>query len=130
MKVKAIIYIDDQFKKTPFKPQHGKFHKKGKGKDKKIVAAQKWDGETPYCTYFKKDGQDEDCYNNLHLELRPKRFGGKGKQKTMETTQDLGSDSSDEPLITVVGVRGTLSINDSFDSVASTSYLNEPVSNE
>lgn len=48
----------------------------------------------------------------------------------MATTQDLGSDSSDETLITTVGAKGTLSVNDSFGSVASTGYLNEPVSRE
>ena len=48
----------------------------------------------------------------------------------MEIMQELGSDSDDETLITTVGARGTLSINDSSDSAASNSYFNEPVSNE
>ena len=48
----------------------------------------------------------------------------------METMQDLRPDFGDETLITAMGARGTLSINDSSDLVASTSYLNEPVSNE
>lgn len=62
--------------------------------------------------------------------MRLKRFSGKGKQKTMETTQNLGSDSGDEALITTMGVKGTLSVNDSSDSITSTSYLNELISNE
>lgn len=48
----------------------------------------------------------------------------------MATRQDLGSDSDDEILIIAMGARGTLSVNDGSDSVASTSYLNEPVSNK
>jgi len=46
------------------------------------------------------------------------------------TQQDLGSNSSDETLITGVGARGTLSVNNNFDSIASIIFLNEPVSNE
>ncbi len=48
----------------------------------------------------------------------------------MAIGQDLGSDSSDETLIIVVGAKGTLFVNDSCDSITTTSYLNEPVSNE
>lgn len=70
---------EDQAKKTPFKPQHGKFQKKGKGKDKKSVAAKKGDEATSSCTLCKKYGHDEDHCWKLHPELRPKRFNEEGK---------------------------------------------------
>ena len=70
---------DDQTKKIPFKPQHGKLQKKGKGKVKKTVTTKKGDRATPFCTHCKKDGHDEDHCWKLHPELRLKRFGGKGK---------------------------------------------------
>lgn len=44
--------------------------------------------------------------------------------------QDLGSDLGNETLIIVMGEKSTLSVNDIFDSIASTSYLNERVINE
>ena len=63
--------------------------------------------------------------------MRPKRFSGNGKHKTMATTQqDLGLDSDDETLITAVGAKGNPSVSNNSDSRASTSYLNEHVSNE
>ena len=102
----------------------------GEGKDKKTITTKKGDETTPLCTHCKKDEHDKEHYWKLDLELRTKGLGGKGKQKTMATMQDLRSDSSDETLITVIGTKGTLSINDSSDLVASTSYLNEPVSHE
>jgi hypothetical protein len=41
----------------------------------------------------------------LHPELRPKKYGGKGKKKDDVTVQpNLGSESSDETQIRVVGV--------------------------
>jgi len=43
--------------------------------------------------------------------------------------QDLGSDSGDDTLITTMGTKGT-PISNNSDSMASTSYLNEPVGNE
>lgn len=46
------------------------------------------------------------------------------------TKQDLGSNFGDETLITAVGTRGTLPVNNNSDSIASISDLNEPVSNE
>ena len=51
----------------------------------------------------------------------------------VETTQkDLGSDSSDDTLITIVGTKGTLSVhvNENSESHASTSSSNEPLINE
>lgn len=122
---------DDQAKKTSFNPQHGKFQTKGKGKAKKTVVAKKEDGATPSCMHRNREGHDEDHCWKLHLELRPKRFSGKGKQKIVETAQqDLGSDSDDETLITAMRAKGTPSVNNSFDSITSTSYLNESASNE
>lgn len=101
------------------------------GKDKKIVAAKKEDRETPSCTHCKRTCHDEDHCWKLHLELRPNTFSGKGKQKAMATVQqNLGWHSSDQTLITTMGTRGTLSVNNNSNSIASTSYLNEPTSNE
>ena len=95
------------------------------------IVANKEDEATPSCTHCKREGHDEDHCWKLHPQLRPKRFNGKGKQKKVATTQqDLGSNSSDETLITGVGARGTLSVNNNFDSIASIIFLNEPVSNE
>jgi len=71
----------DQANKTPFNPQHGKFQKKGKGKAKKTIVAKKEDGATPYCMHCKREGHEEHHYWRLHLELRPKRFSGKSKQR-------------------------------------------------
>ena len=80
--------------------------------------------------HCKREGHDEDHHWKLHPELRPKRFSGKGKQETMEIAQqDLGSDSGDDTLITTMGTKGT-PISNNSDSMASTSYLNEPVGNE
>jgi len=63
--------------------------------------------------------------------MRPKRINRKGKKKTVATMQqDLGSDSDDETLITTKDEKGTPSVNNISDSIASTSYLNEPISNE
>ena len=67
----------------------------------------------------------------FHLERKPKRFGGKGKQKTIETAQQyLGSDSVDETLITIVGTQGTLYLHVNYESHASISSTNEPLPNE
>jgi hypothetical protein len=71
----------------------------------------------PTCSHCEKSGHDEDHCWKLHLELRPKRFGGKGKRKTIATVQqDLGFDSGDETQITVVGVQGILSSHASSSS--------------
>ena len=72
---------------------------------------------------------DNHCWK-LYPEKKPKRFGGKGKQKTVATAQqDLGSDSGNEALITKAGTKGTNSLHDS-KSHESTSSSNEPLSNE
>jgi hypothetical protein len=81
------------------------------------------------CTHCEKSGHDEDHCWKLHHELRPKKFGGKGKQKAVATVQqvDLGSKSGDETRITVVGVVN-LSKNVSMMSAkASEGYDNEIV---
>jgi len=67
------------------------------------------------------------------LELKPKRFGGKGKKNIVATTQhDLRFNSSDETLITTMGTQGTLSlhVNENYESHARTSYSNDPLVNE
>ena len=77
---------------------------KDKGKEKH-VATEKKEEENITCTHYKKNGHDEDHRWKLHPELRPKNYGGKGKQKVVVTVQqDLGSESGDETQITVVGV--------------------------
>ena len=59
----------------------------------------------PSCTHCKKEGPDEEHCWKLHLELKPKKFGGKGNQKIIGTSQQyLASDSGDEKKITIVGV--------------------------
>ena len=43
----------------------------------------------------------------MHPEILPKKFKGKGKQKTVATTQqDLGSYLGDETQIVAMGVKG------------------------
>jgi hypothetical protein len=59
----------------------------------------------PSFTHCKKYEHDvEHCWK-LHLDLKPKIFGGKGKPKTFATMQqDLGYDSVDEMRIKTIGV--------------------------
>ena len=92
----------DHFKKPSFKPPNGKPKVTGKGKEKRMTSTKKDEGEWPYCTNCKKEGHDDDHCRNLYPEKRPKKYGGKGKQKTVATVlQDLGPDSRDEALIEV-----------------------------
>jgi hypothetical protein len=71
----------------------------------------KKEGEKFTCKHCSKDGHDEDHCWKLHLERRPKKFGNKGKSKTIATIQhDLGSDSGDETNITAMGYQGKGSI--------------------
>jgi hypothetical protein len=77
--------------KKPSKFQGNTF--KGKIKDKKTTTTKKEEGKSS-CTYGKKDGHDDEHCWKLHLDLKPKRYGGKGKPTRVATVQrDLGSDS-------------------------------------
>ena len=49
---------------------------------------------------------------------------------TVTIVQYLRLDFGDETLITTMGAKGIVSVNYSSDSIANTSYLNEPVNNE
>jgi hypothetical protein len=107
--------------KKPF--SHGdKGKRKFKGNGKKNVAVKK-EGEKFTCKHCSKDGHDEDHCWKLHPERRPKKFGNKGKSKTVATIQhDLGSDSGDETKITTMGYQGKGSI--ASTSSSSNSNLN------
>eukprot|EP00253_Pinus_taeda_P030758 PITA_30758 len=120
---------DDQSRKPLFKPPNGKSKAKWKGKEKKTVAAK--EGERPYCNHCKKEGHDDDHCWKQHPEKQPKKYGGKGKQKTMETVQqDLGSDSRDEALIIAAGTKGTLTPHVNSESHESTNLVNESLPND
>ena len=89
-----------------FKPIEGKF--KGKGKEKfkgkKTNTVKK---KNPSCTHCNKEGHSEDHCWILHPELKPTKFGNKGKPKTTTITQtDLGSDLRDETKVIVTGIKG------------------------
>jgi hypothetical protein len=105
--------------KKPF--SHGdKGKRKIKGNGKKNVVVNK-EGEKFTCKHCSKDGHDEDHCWKLHPERRPKKFGNKGKSKTVATIQhDLGSDSGDETKITAMGYQG----NGSIASISSSSNNN------
>eukprot|EP00253_Pinus_taeda_P026054 PITA_26054 len=119
---------DDHSKKPPFKPLNDKSKAKWKGKKKKTTTAK--EGERPYCNHCKKEGHDDDHCWKQHPEKTPKKYGGKGKQKTVETTQqDLGSDSKDEALIIAIGTKGTLTPHVNFESHEGTSFVNESLPN-
>jgi hypothetical protein len=55
---------------------------KNTGKEKKVSIVRKKDDKF-VCSHCEKRGQDEYHCWKLHPELRPKRFGGKGKPKTI-----------------------------------------------
>lgn len=78
---------DDHFKKPPFKPPKGKPKVKRKGKEKRMTSTNKYEGKNPYFTHCKKEGHDDDHCWKQYLEKRPKKYGGKGKHKTMATVQ-------------------------------------------
>jgi len=87
----------------------------------------------PSRMHCKKEGHDNEHCWRLHPKLKPKRFDGKDKQKTVATVQqDLGSDSSDDTLIIIVGIQGTISLhaNENSESHASTSSSNESLVSE
>jgi hypothetical protein len=95
---------EDPMKKPSNFPQ--KTFKKFKRKDKKTAIVTR-EGGKPSCTHCKRSGNDEEHCWKLHLEKKPKQFGGKGKTKTVATVQqDLGSKSRDEGNITTTGVQG------------------------
>jgi len=71
-----------------FKPQHGKFQKKGKGKDKKTIAAKKWDGAMPSYMHCKGEGHDEDMLEAT-CEVETKEIQGKGQQCSRTLDQIL-----------------------------------------
>jgi hypothetical protein len=78
--------------KKPSNLPHKQFTK-FKRKDKNTTTVKREEGK-PSCTHCKKNGHDDEHCWKLHLEKRPKQFGGKGKTKTIATVQqDLGSDS-------------------------------------
>jgi hypothetical protein len=54
---------------------------KNKGKEKQATTVRKKDEEAYMLSLREKKGHDEAHCWKLHPELRPKRFGGKGKQK-------------------------------------------------
>lgn len=69
----------------------------------------------------------------MHPELKSKRFGGKGKKKTITTLQqDLGSNPSDKTHIITVGIQYNLSLhaNGNYKLHASISSSNESLVNE
>lgn len=76
--------FSDNFSKKPSKSKgksKGKDKDKDKGKGKKTTTVK--EGDKPTCSHCKKEGHDDSKCQKLHLELRPKRYGGnKGKQKT------------------------------------------------
>lgn len=74
--------------KSSFKPHNGNFKGKGKGKEKK-AATTKEEGVNPSCTHCKKEVHDDEQCWKLHIKLKPKRFGGKGKKKMVATTQKV-----------------------------------------
>jgi hypothetical protein len=109
----------------PFKPTEGKF--KGKGKEKfkgnKYNTLKK---EKPTCTHCKKEGHSEDRCWILHLELKPTKFGNKGKPKTTTIAQtNLGSNLGDETKVTVTGIKGKNSEASTSSSVQSLKFDNE-----
>jgi hypothetical protein len=65
----------------------------------------------PSCKHCKKEGHDEDKCWQLHPEKRPKWFKEKKGMQTVEMTTrptDLGSNSSDESKISLVGMTGKI----------------------
>jgi len=75
---------EDPTKKPTNLPQF--FFKKFKRKDEKTTTIKREEGN-PSCTHYKKSGHDDEHCWKLHLEKRPKQFGGKGKTNTVATVQ-------------------------------------------
>jgi hypothetical protein len=88
-------HVQEDPMKKPSNIPH-KYFEKFKRKDKKNATITR-EGGNPYSTHRKKSGHDEEHCWKLHLEKKPKQFGGKGKTKTIATMQqDIGSNSRDE----------------------------------
>ena len=111
--------VPQQGSKNPF--QIGdKGNEKFKGKGNKNASVKK-EGEKIICKHCSKEGHDEDHCWKLHLEMRPKLFNDKEKEKISATTQQyLGSDSGDETKIIALGLKGR-------DSIACTSSSSKPI---
>jgi hypothetical protein len=96
--------VQEDHTKNPSKFQNNNF--KGKGKGKKTTTTNKEEGKSS-CTHFKKHGHDDEHCWKLHPELRPNKFGVKGKPKIVAIVQkDSGSYLGDEMRITTAGVQG------------------------
>jgi hypothetical protein len=88
--------------------------RKRNGKKENSVARKE---EKPSCKHCKKEGHDEDRCWKLHPEKRRKWFKeNKGRQTVAAATRptNLGSDSSDESKVSLVGM--TCKIGDGFDA--------------
>jgi hypothetical protein len=125
-----VVHLESRGKDTKdgsskeFSQQKGS---KNKGKEKQVATVKKEEANLT-CTHCKKSGHDEDHCWKLHPELRPKKYGGKGKKKVVVTVQqDLGSESGDETQITVVGVVNASKNVSMMSAKASEGYDNEIV---
>ena len=88
---------------------------KRKGIGKKASSTTVKEGDIS-CKHCKKEGHDDDHFRQLQLEKRPKWFKErKGRQIVATTTRptNLGSDSSDESKVSLVGMTGK--IGEGFD---------------
>eukprot|EP00253_Pinus_taeda_P026466 PITA_26466 len=103
--------------------------KKLKWKERKTNTIKK---DKPSCTHCKKEGHDEAHCWSLHLELKPKKFGGKEQKNVAAIQKDLGSNSGDETTVTTIGIKGKYfeaSTSNSSHSIANESNerkINEP----
>ena len=96
-----------------------------------MTSTKKDEGERPYCNHSKKEVHDDDHCWKQYLEKIPKKYGRKGKQKTVATVQqDLGSYSRVEALIIAVGTKGTLTPHVNYESHEGTSSIDESLPNE
>jgi hypothetical protein len=87
--------------------------RKWHGKKENVVTRKE---EKPSCRHCNKEGHDEDHCWQLHPEKRSKWFKeNKGRETVAATTRpkDLGSDSSDESKVSLVGMAGK--IGEGFD---------------
>jgi hypothetical protein len=108
-------HVQEDPTKKPSNLPHNPFNK-FKRKDNKTTTMTR-EGGKPSCTHCKKRSHDAEHCWKLHLEKRPKQFGGKGKTKIIATTQQyIGSDSGDEENIIVVEVQGKDSLHASSNS--------------
>jgi hypothetical protein len=69
----------------PFEHFENHLIRKGNGKDKRTNATK--EEEKPSCSHCEKNGHDRKHCWKLHLELRPKQFGGReGKDRYYSVT--------------------------------------------